>query len=177
MWNGQFLCGMVLILNIGGVASVQLHIGCLLGLSDHWWYSYTRLFPLMWNNIFEEISNRTDILKGYQLVLDCKDTQVSILSIVLDGACNWFYHRIGSCFPSCLVFVYLSDILIFESPRLLIRNTKIPCSIRLVGIIVVYIWFSEAFMKRVTLYTELLCSTCTWSRDYSLPSALKMYLQ
>ncbi|KAL5006196.1 hypothetical protein ScPMuIL_015002 [Solemya velum] len=71
----RFFCAILLSLSMRGAAVVPLYIGCLLAQSTHWWHNYAMFFPCLWESVFEEVSNRSDILPGYELRLVCKDTE------------------------------------------------------------------------------------------------------
>lgn len=78
----QFFCAILLSLSMRGAAVVPLYIGCLLAQSTHWWHNYAMFFPCLWESVFEEVSNRSDILPGYELRLVCKDTEVGATHLV-----------------------------------------------------------------------------------------------
>ncbi|XP_053381960.1 gamma-aminobutyric acid type B receptor subunit 1-like [Mercenaria mercenaria] len=53
----------------------KLYIGVLLELSDHWYVRYTNFFPTVFENAFQGIYNRSDILADYEFEMVIKDTQ------------------------------------------------------------------------------------------------------
>ena len=55
-----------------------LYVGALVELTNNWYEDYVNFFVTMWEHVFEEIDNRTDILADYTLQLIIKDTEVKV---------------------------------------------------------------------------------------------------
>ena len=53
-----------------------LHVGALFELSNHWYTDYANFFINIIEHVFEEVENRTDILRDYSLKLITRDTEV-----------------------------------------------------------------------------------------------------
>ncbi|XP_060557326.1 gamma-aminobutyric acid type B receptor subunit 2-like [Ruditapes philippinarum] len=52
-----------------------LYIGVLLELSESWYAKYTNFFPIMFDDAFKRIYNRSDILEGYEFKMIIRDTK------------------------------------------------------------------------------------------------------
>ncbi|GFR86863.1 hypothetical protein ElyMa_004208700 [Elysia marginata] len=59
-----------------GSEPIPLYIGTLQPTSVHWWASYGRYFVDFLQWVFDNINARRDILPGYTLRLEWRDTQV-----------------------------------------------------------------------------------------------------
>lgn len=60
------------------MAVIPLYVAGLLEQTDYWWSKYANFLPSLFESTAAEISNRTDILNGYELKFIYADTQVRI---------------------------------------------------------------------------------------------------
>jgi hypothetical protein len=75
-----------------------LYIGVLLELSESWYAKYTNFFPIMFDDAFKRIYNRSDILEGYEFKMIIRDTKVRLW--LLFGA---FVRRVVRSFVCTIV--------------------------------------------------------------------------
>ena len=68
-----------------------LYVGGLFELTEHWWYKYTNLFPLVLERAFGDIRNSSNVLQDYEIRLVSKDTKVS-------RKCSPFFIQPVLCF-------------------------------------------------------------------------------
>lgn len=55
-----------------------LYVGVLMEQSRNWYTSYTSCFPDMFEYVFQQILNTTDVLSDYEIKQVVRDTQVGI---------------------------------------------------------------------------------------------------
>lgn len=86
----KMLLSLFILMTVHTAAGSDKHIlyaGGLFELTNHWYVDYVNFFINIIEQVFEEIGNRTDILKGYSLKLIYKDTQVNRLQFLQSEVC------------------------------------------------------------------------------------------
>lgn len=65
-----------LFLGSANAGRTPLYVGGLFELTEHWWSSYTNLFPVVLEQAFEAVRNHSTILQDYDIKLVQRDTKV-----------------------------------------------------------------------------------------------------